>query len=446
MTQPRLFGTDGIRGKAGAYPLTPEDAKKLGRAFGQFLKKGKEKGMVVAIGVDTRASSPMLQDAVADGLRQEGVNIMLLGVLPTNAVSYLAKHYDTDGAVMITASHNPAGENGIKFLREDGSKLNEKEEEQVETLFYNGKSPAAKVKGGLAAAATARKDYLSFLEGAIKEGLSGMSVIVDCGNGVTSGIAREAFTSVGVKAQLMNALPDGNNINLDCGAVYPEKMAGAVKRMGADVGVAFDGDADRAVFSDEKGNILTGDHVMAIVALALQGKGKLKGSTLVVTDYSNSALDALMAKSGIKVLRVKTGDKNVAEAMEKFGYSFGGEESGHYIFKEYSGMGDGLLTALQILSIINESGKPLSQLSSVLNPYPSERADIVVARKTPIEQTKKVSKAIRNASEALKGKGRVFVRYSGTETKLRILVEGKDGKEIKALAAKIAEAAREELA
>lgn len=442
MTAIKLFGTDGIRGKAGEYPITAKVAEDLGRALVTLAAKGDDTPRIV-VGRDTRASGMEFQRAFSRGIIDAGGEAMILGILPTNAVSFAIKKEKADAGIMISASHNPAEENGFKFFDGNGIKYSEEKEAEIEGLLESrdfrvvGAGPRERDLEGY----RAYKEHLI----SSSSSLNGLRVAVDPGNGAASFIVQEVFEKAGANPFVINNKPDGTNINKGCGALHPQQLQREVQRQRADCGVAFDGDADRAVFCDETGKILNGDHIMAVIASFLHTQGRLAHSTLVATNYSNLALDDAMKEQRIAVARVENGDKYVFEEMEKHYYSFGGEQSGHFIFGEFAKTGDGMLTALQLLSIMKQTGKPLSQLSSVLQPYPQTFVNVPVNSKIPLQETRWVSAAIAEAERSLNGTGRVFVRYSGTEPVLRVMIEGRNEKEIKGLAERIAAAAKKEI-
>jgi phosphoglucosamine mutase len=421
----RLFGTDGIRAKAGIYPLDAQSVKQLGLAFSQFLSGGKKKALI-AIARDTRASGSMIEAALSEGILSRA-DVILLGVLPTNALSKLVSEYHADGGIMITASHNPAEDNGLKFFNSQGIKFTDVEEEQIEGLFFSNIAPAA--MGKIMRVEEAEQRYIAYLNSTVPGlSLSGVNIVVDCANGAASHVAKELFMIFNAKATIFHNMPEGTNINEGCGALHPEFMAKEVVMLEADIGLALDGDADRAVFADEKGRILTGDQIMAIFAADLKHNGSLAGNAIVVTDYSNLALDEAMREKGIKVVRTQNGDRYVLEEMIKKGYNFGGEQSGHFIMLDHAKGGDGLLICLQLLRIMKQTGKKLSELAS-LQLYPQLAVNLPIRQKKPLEQLTLVGLA-----KTLEAKiaGRVFIRYSGTENLLRIMAEGKNEKELKA--------------
>jgi phosphoglucosamine mutase len=426
----KLFGTDGIRGKFGNYPFDIDGVKKIGAAFAQFLGKGKK---TIVVAKDTRASSSIIEESLSAGLKSRGADVLLLGVIPTNALSYLTSLYKATGGVMITASHNPAEDNGLKFFSSIGTKLSDADEEEIEQLFFSElpKSPLGQVLQINGAKEQYAAHLLSGIPNPIEE-----KIVVDCANGAGSFVAKDIFKN-GI---IINNKPDGMNINKECGALFPDVVSKAVKKSKAAMGLALDGDADRAIFCDEKGKILDGDQYMAIIATHLNRKELLKKSTLVVTGYSNSALDEEMKNEGISVVRVANGDRYVFEEMTKSGYNFGGEKSGHYIFLDYAKGGDGLLNALQLLKIMKETGNKLSELAT-LKPFPQILKNIAVKEKKPLEAT-----GLMSLAKSLEPKiGRIFIRYSGTENLLRIMAEGKDEKALKKAVSELESQAKKEL-
>lgn len=439
----KLFGTDGIRGKADEYPLTPEDITKIGEAFAAFLNNNLQKEKImVAVGKDTRLSSQMVENSLTAGMQGMGVNVTPLGVITTNGTAYSAKFLKADAAIMITASHNPAEDNGIKFMDGEGFKFADKEEEEIEKIFFSGIKAGGKV-GSVYATRYVKQNYIEFLQGTIHNAsLSGLKIVVDAANGSASKYAYDVFRNLDAEVKVINDQPDGLNINKDCGAMFPEAVAEEVKKEKADAGIALDGDADRLIMCDENGKAVDGDCIMAVVALELKKQGKLEKNTLVATQYSNLALDDFMKAQGIKVVRAAPGDRYVLEKIRKEGYNFGGEQSGHFIFYDYATTGDGMLSALQVLKIMKDSGKKLSALSGIVKPYPQMTVNVKVREKKQLEGTELIKMA---AQAGKRIGGRVFIRYSGTEMLLRIMLEGRNEKEIKTTADELAKQAEKEL-
>lgn len=439
----KLFGTDGIRGIPGEEPLTSESIRKIAEGFATLIKKmanGKKNPSVV-LGKDTRASCTMIEQAIAAGLTDVGVDVQLLGVLPTAAVAYLTGHLKADGGIMISASHNPAEENGIKFFTSIGEKLSEKEEEFVEKNL--GMRAERSRKGTVRAFAKAEAEYLTFLaESAGKPKLAGLNVVVDAANGAASE-ASAIFASLGATAKVINNKPDGKNINQGCGALHPQQLQKEVIAAKAACGIAFDGDSDRLIMADEKGNVVDGDALILAMAKDMLKRGQLAKNTVVVTEYTNTAFDDELALAGVKTARVRNGDKYVYKEMRKHGYSLGGEQSGHIIIGNNT-TGDGILAAIQILALLKESGLPLSKLAE-LSKKPQVLINVEVKEKKELSTMPLTSAAISEAEKRLPQlNGRSLIRYSGTQNVLRIMLEGNSKEEIQKLAEEIAAAAKKE--
>ncbi len=443
MALQKLFGTDGIRGTPGQELLTPGSIRKIAAGYANLIKKiahGKKNPSVV-LGKDTRASCAVIEQALAAGLTDVGVDVKLLGVLPTAAVAYLTKHLKADGGVMISASHNPAEENGIKFFTQAGEKLSKKEEAFVENSLDTRAERSR--KGTVMAFAKAEADYISFLaDSAGKPKLNGLSVIIDVANGSAYKVAG-IFASLGAAATLINNKPDGNNINKDCGALFPQQLQKEVVAAKASCGIAFDGDSDRLIMVDEKGNVADGDAIILALAKGMLGKGKLTNNTVVVTEYTNTAFDDELALVGVKTVRVQNGDKYVYAEMRRHGYSLGGEQSGHIIIGN-STTGDGVLAAIHMLALLKESGLPFSKLTEFTK-KPQALINVEVKEKKELSSLPLTSAAIAEAETQLPGlKGRSLIRYSGTQNVLRIMLEGNSKEEIQELAKEIAAAAKKE--
>jgi phosphoglucosamine mutase len=418
----RYFGTDGIRGRAGEEPITADFAEKLGRALVHVLAIDRP---VVAIGRDTRASGPMLEEALARGIASAGGDVRLLGILPTPGVAaYVVDHGLAAGAV-ISASHNPAHDNGLKFFSGDGFKLPD------ETEFAIEQQLDASTKGapGLITPTTDAKDgYVRHALSSLPPSFSlrGLNIAVDCANGAAFETTPAALRGLGADVHVFHAAPDGQNINAGCGSTVDGEISRLVKETGAQVGLSHDGDADRLLLCDETGDPLDGDELLAMAGLDLLRRGELPGHTVVATVMSNLGLDEAIEQAGGKVVRSAVGDRYVLEAMRAGGGVLGGEQSGHMIFLRHGTTGDGLVSALQIFRLMAESGKPLSELRKVLHKYPQAQRAVAVKAKPPLETVPEVQAAIAAAEQALAPRGRVLVRYSGTEPKLRILLEGRD--------------------
>lgn len=445
----KLFGTDGVRGKANKYPITAGIAMKLGKAAALVLKNGKKKPLFL-IGKDTRLSGYMLENALTAGLTSMGANVLLVGPMPTPAVSHLIRSFAADAGIMISASHNPYSDNGIKFFDDKGHKLPDETEEKIEKLVLENNLNTDHINsidiGRAHRIDDAAGRYIEFAKGSIKNtSLKGLKVVLDCANGAAYKVAPLILRELGADVIVLNNNPDGNNINLDCGSLYPEITRAAVLGHHADVGISLDGDADRIVMIDEKGNILDGDYIVAIAAINLIKKNKLQNNTVVVTHYTNLAFDELIKKHNGNVVRVQNGDRYVIEEMLKNNYVLGGEYTGHIIFSEHNPTGDGTISGLQILKILKETGKSLSELAGVLKKYPQIVVNIKVKDKIPLEKLDNVQKAIKNAEKVLGENGRHLIRYSGTENVCRVMIEGPNEDLIKKLANEIASEIKKEV-
>jgi phosphoglucosamine mutase len=445
----QLFGTDGIRGVAGEFPLTEESTYLIGRALGHDLVRGRQRARAV-MGQDTRESSGWIADRVAAGLAAVGVEVHSAGVITTPGVAYLARARGFVAGVVISASHNPWTDNGIKVFSEDGFKLTDERELAIEKEIFAllakpgaADDTAMKVAGpSLPGETVLRKAYIESLVGSVSAALSGMRVLVDCANGAAAAEAPELFRSMGIQATFTCVTPDGKNINEGCGALHPETLGKAVAASGGafDLGVTFDGDADRALFCDGAGRVVNGDGILLLTARDLQERGKLAGDTVVATTMSNMGVEIALKKSGIRMLRANVGDKYVLEEMLKTGATLGGEQSGHIIFRDGDATtGDGLLTALRVMDVIARSRKSLAELVSDLKVFPQKIQNVRVREKVPFAQVPEVQRAIDAAERELDGNGRVVVRYSGTEALARVMVEAESEERMRALAAGIAE-------
>jgi phosphoglucosamine mutase len=451
----QLFGTDGIRGVAGEFPLTKESTYVIGRALGRDLMRAGRQPQAV-IGQDTRESSRWIADRVAEGLAAVGVEVHSAGVITTPGVAYLASSRGMAAGVVISASHNPWADNGIKVFSGDGFKLTDARELAIEqdifTLLENASSAddtALKIpKPSLPGEAGLRHDYIQSLIASVKSDMSHLRVLVDCANGAATAEAPELFRTLGIQATFIHVSPDGKNINAGCGALHPDTLGKMVAESGDkfDLGVTFDGDADRALFCDATGRVVNGDGVLLAAARDLQAQGKLKGETVVSTTMSNMGLEIAFKKSGIRMLRANVGDKYVLEEMLKTGATLGGEQSGHIIFRDGGATtGDGLLTALRIMDIIIRSGKTLADLVSDLKVFPQKIQNIKVREKIPFNQVPAVQAAIEAAEKELDGNGRVVVRYSGTEALARVMVEAESQEKMQFLTANISREIQEAL-
>ena len=439
----RLFGTDGIRGVANAHPMTGEMMLQLGRAVAYLIRNGSHRHRVV-IGKDTRLSGYMLETALASGICSMGVDVLICGPLPTPAISQLTVSMRADAGAVISASHNPYQDNGIKFFSRDGFKLPDEIEMKIEELIANDElhhlRPTATSIGKAFRIEDAGGRYVVFAKSTFPKDLTleGLTIVVDCGHGAAYRVAPTVLQELGAKVITIGAEPDGKNINKGFGALHPETMCKAVLKTGANLGIALDGDADRLIVADEKGRVVDGDAVMAVCGLDLLRRKALPKKTVVATVMSNLGLDQCMAKAGGRVVRTRVGDRYVVEEMRKNGYSFGGEQSGHLIFLEHATTGDGTVAALALLSVMVQSGKPISELARMMDVYPQAQLNLAVREKPELGSLAAVMGAIREVEKKLGKDGRVLVRYSGTEPKVRVLVEGPDKKLIDGYAGGIA--------
>ena len=427
----RLFGTDGLRGQGNIFPMTPEIALRLGLAAGQYFRNGKKHHRVV-IGKDTRLSGYVFETALTSGLCANGMDVFLVGPMPTPAISFLTRNMRADLGVVISASHNPFMDNGIKFFDPRGFKLPDEVEDEISELVLNPDTqwdyPPAEDVGRAHRISDAPGRYIVYLKNSFSPHLTldGVKIVLDCAHGAAYGVAPYVLEELGAEVVRMGVAPDGLNINQKCGSLYPEVMARMVVEEGADMGIALDGDADRLIVCDENGRILDGDQIMALCALELMEKNRLPNNMLVATVMSNMALELFMKEHGGQLLRTDVGDRYVVEAMRREGATLGGEQSGHLIFMDHATTGDGLLAALQLLRIMRERERPLSELAGLLEPFPQVLRNVHVKRKIPFDRAPEVQEAVRKVEAALKGKGRVLLRYSGTEAVCRVMVEGPD--------------------
>jgi len=451
MTQKRkFFGTDGIRGVANTPPLDPETCVLLGKAVAKvFLaRKGKHR---ILIGKDTRLSGYMIETSIAAGITSMGADVMLVGPVPTPGVSYLTKSMRADAGIMISASHNSFEDNGIKIFGNDGLKLQDDIEIQIEELLGSSDLEALKAEPTDIGKANRINDaigrYTVFLKSNFPRELTleGMRIGLDCANGAAYVVAPQTFIELGAEVTSRGVSPNGRNINAGFGSLYPEVVAKLVSEQNLHIGIALDGDADRCILIDEKGNEINGDAILAICALHRKRKGTLKGNAVVATVMSNFALEKLLKDEGIQLHRAAVGDRYVLEELIKNDLDMGGEQSGHMIFRDLATSGDGILTALTILMIMVETGKSLSELASVYQPYPQKLLNIPVTQKPPLDSVPRIQESIKKAQKVLGDSGRVLVRYSGTENKCRVMVEARDEEICKAQAQAIADVVEQEL-
>lgn len=440
----KYFGTDGVRGVANTG-LTCDLAYKLGRAGGFVLAQNEHKDNVkVVVGKDTRVSGDMLEASLIAGLMSVGCDVITVGVVPTPAVAYLIKKYDADCGVVISASHNPFEYNGIKFFNDKGYKLDDelefKIEEYIDDIDKIKYYPTGEKLGKKIFLHNAQKDYVEYLKSIIKEDLSGLKVVLDCANGAAYKVAPEVFKELGADVIAIHNDPDGININDKCGSTHPELLCEAVLKSGADLGLAYDGDADRLIAVNEQGQIVDGDHIMILSAIYLKKKKKLAKDTLVVTVMSNIGLTIAAKEHGIELATTGVGDRYVLEEMVKSGYNLGGEQSGHMIFLDYNTTGDGVLSSLFLASIVKEENKKLSDLASVMTQYPQVlvNATIKNENKNKYMEITEIKEEIEKIENLLHGEGRVLIRPSGTEPLVRVMLEGKEEGQLKELATNLA--------
>ncbi len=445
----RLFGTDGIRGVANLHPMTAETALAIGRAtaFVAAGSRGRERRTVI-IGKDTRASGDMLECALAAGISSMGADALLIGTLPTPGIAFITRSVRADAGVVISASHNPYRDNGIKIFSRDGSKLPDALEDEIEQLITSGRindfrptdNDIGRVKSGDQAAGR----YIEFCKTAFPGDLDleGMKIVLDCANGAAFNVAPAVFSELGAATTAIHCRPDGTNINDDCGSQYTTGMAEKVREIEAAVGLAFDGDGDRLIAVDEEGRELTGDHVLAICARMYKELGLLRNNVIVSTVLSNFGFKTALKEMGIRHSVCKVGDRYVLETMKEKGAVIGGEPSGHMIFLNHHTTGDGIISALQLLAAMKRSGKRLSELASVMKLAPQESINVEVSRKPPLEEIRELQEAIKTAETELGDRGRVLIRYSGTQAVCRVMVEGPTAEMTARLARRLADAVK----
>jgi phosphoglucosamine mutase len=446
----KLFGTDGIRGRVNEFPITAEVALRVGKAVANVLRSSGPNRNRVLIGKDTRISGYMLETALTSGLVSMGMDVFMVGPLPTPAVAHLTKSMGAAAGIMITASHNPYEDNGIKIFGADGYKLSDDLENLIERHIMGDEPEAAPVPprqiGKAHRIDDARGRYIEFAKHTADNiPLHGLKIVVDCGHGAAYFIAPLIFKELGAEVITTGIHPDGININSGCGALYPETAGELVRKHNADLGISFDGDADRVIFTDANGQVVSGDRILGLCALGLKEQGKLNHDTLVATVMSNLGLIEAMKKHGIKVETTAVGDRAVIECMRKNSYSFGGENSGHLIFGDYVTTGDGILSALQVLRLMRGRNSTLSQLAAIMHEYPTHLANMPVASKPSLDSLPKLQKLMKDATAEFGDSGRHLIRYSGTENKIRVLVEHRELAEVNAWVARFSEAIHEEI-
>src|SRR5271156_1333763 len=441
MTAPKkIFGTDGVRGTANVEPITAGTALQLGQAAAYVFKhlesesRGRGKHKIV-LGKDTRLSGYMLENAISSGILSMGVDVLFIGPLPTPGVAYITRSLRADAGIVITASHNPYADNGIKFFHADGYKLDDQIETDIENLVFSGEIENVRPTAGEIGKAVRIDDalgrYIEFAKASFPRGLTleGVRIVVDCAHGAAYKSTPCVLRELGANVVVFGNQPDGKNINENCGSMFPENLCAKVVEYKAHIGIAHDGDADRVLLCDEKGKLIDGDDIMAIAALNMLAQKTLAEKTLVATVMSNAGLEAAIKSAGGKILRTAVGDKNVIDEMLRGGFNFGGEQSGHLIFRDYGTTGDGLVAALQMLRIIKAKGEPLSKLAKCWTRFPQLVTNVKVRAKIPFGQLDGVNKFVADAEKELQAQGgRLLLRYSGTEPKARLLLEGRDAK------------------
>lgn len=447
-----LFGTDGIRGVANRYPMTGDVAMALGRALTLSLRRsGGRRSPRVVIGKDTRLSGYMLETAIASGVCSMGGRVLLVGPLPTPGISFITSSMRADAGVVISASHNSYEDNGIKLFGADGFKLPDEAEADIESLMGGDLAARAPTESGIGQAIRiddARGRYVVELKHTFPRELTldGIKLVVDCAHGAAYRTAPEVFQELGARVKALGVSPNGRNINQRCGSLHPELAARQVIKSGAHMGITLDGDADRVILIDELGNVVDGDAVMALVTIRMLKRKELRRKTLVTTVMSNLGLDHAIREAGGKVVRTPVGDRYVVEAMRKLGCNLGGEQSGHLIFLDHATTGDGIVAALQVLAVMVREGRPLSELArGIIERVPQVLVNFPVARKTPLTQLPQVRAAIAAVEVELGDRGRVLVRYSGTESKARVLIEGPSEKQIRKHAQRLCRVMENEL-
>jgi phosphoglucosamine mutase len=447
----RLFGTDGIRGTVNKHPMTPETVLKIGMAAAHVLRDKRGRNMVL-IGKDTRLSGYLIESALTSGICSMGMNVTLVGPLPTPGIAFLTRTLRLDAGIAISASHNPFEDNGIKFFSSEGFKLPDTVEKKIEELMLDEGLHRHRPKGSDIGKAYRLDDaggrYIEYIKSTLPKGMTfeGVKIVVDCANGAAYKITPWLLRELGAEVISINDRPDGININVGCGSLHIEKLQKAVKLNKAHIGIAHDGDADRSVFCDEKGKIVDGDQVMGMWAVEMKRKGMLKKNTVVSTVMSNFGFEEYLRNNGIKLIRTRVGDRYVVEEMIRGGYNLGGEQSGHIVFLDHNTTGDGPLTAVQILNLLKKKGVPLSKLASEIKLYPQILMNVDVEHKHDIKTVSQIQEAINTAERRLSGKGRILVRPSGTEPKIRVMLEGKDLKLITKLGNDISRVIRQFLA
>ncbi len=440
----KIFGTDGIRGVTNTYPMVPEVSLALGKVLTAYLLARTSGRVKVVIGKDTRLSGYVFEQAIASGITSMGADVLLVGPMPTPAIAFLTSDMRATAGVVISASHNPYTDNGIKIFDSKGFKFPDNTETEIETMMLSkqddyAQQPIPSLTGKAHRIEDAVGRYIVFLKNTFPKSmrLDGVKIVLDCANGAAYKVGPTIFTELGAQVITIGTEPDGMNINVDCGSLSPKILSQEVVRTGADIGIAVDGDADRVVFCDENGVIVDGDHVLALCSSEMMETGSLMNNTVVATEMSNMALEHYLNDKGLKLLRTRVGDRYVVKAMRKVGANLGGEKSGHTVFLNHSTTGDGLLASLQVLSIMRKKNKPLSELAGIINMFPQVLKSVEVKEKKPFEKISKLSDALSGAESVLGNKGRINLRYSGTEPLARVMVEGENQSLINKIATEI---------
>lgn len=446
----KLFGTDGIRGRANRWPMTPEIALQVGRAVGYLFRNHKTRHRIL-IGKDTRLSGYLLENAIASGLCSVGAEALFVGPLPTPAIAFLTTNMRCDAGIVISASHNPYYDNGIKIFGRDGFKLSDELEAKIEEMVLNETISSFRAEEADIGRAYRLEDapgrYIVHLKHTFPKDLTldGLKIVLDCAHGAAYKVAPAVFEELGAEVVKIGVEPNGTNINLDCGALHPEKVRETVLKEQADLGIALDGDADRVIIVDEHGNLVDGDQILYMCAREMKEEGLLKGGAVVATVMSNMGLEKALSELGLKLVRTKVGDRFVVEMMRQEGYNLGGEQSGHIIFLEHATTGDGILAALQVLAIMKKKEKPVSELAK-LEKFPQVLVNVSVQKKLPEEEIEGLSPLVKRIEQELGRDGRVLIRPSGTEPKYRVMVEGLDEEKIRSYAEEIADHIMKKLA
>ena len=439
----RLFGTDGIRALANAPPLTTELAFRLGRQLvATLVEHHRVDKLRLVVGRDTRQSGPMLEGALVSGALSAGADVFAVGVLPTPGIAHLTRHLDAHGGVVISASHNPFEDNGIKIFSSTGAKFPDAWEDEIENRLAQAdlapKPTGADVGRWVPHGHAAEAEYAAHAVGTFPFDLRGVHIVLDCANGATYRVAPRVFEALGARVTVLGAEPDGQNINLDCGALHPVGVQERVRAIGADLGLAFDGDGDRLICVDEQGEVRDGDYVLAVCARHLAAADRLRGGVLVTTVMANLGLEHSLREAGIRTVKTQVGDRYVLEEMVRIGANLGGEQSGHLLFLDHTSTGDGIVSALQLLAVMRETGRPLSALAACLTKFPQVLVNVPVRRKPPLESIEGLTPRLESLAGRLNGAGRILLRYSGTELLARVMVEGQEQAEIEKIAHELA--------